>query len=49
MAKNPDPLIIDYIKDVDKYFDPKLFIHLLEVKFSCNIFLFTRAQLAHIL
>lgn len=30
------------IKDTDIYFDPKLFIHLLEEKFNCNIFLFSR-------
>ncbi len=34
--------IINYINDEDKYFDPKLFIHLLEIRFKCNIFLFSR-------
>ena len=30
------------IQNTDEYFDPKLFIHILEIKFKCNIFLFTR-------
>ena len=34
--------IVNYINDVDKYFDPKLFIHILELKFNCNIFIFTK-------
>ena len=34
--------IIKIIKDPTVYLDPKLFIHLLEEQFSCNIFLFTR-------
>lgn len=34
--------IIDLIKDPEVYFDPKLFIHLLEDRFDCNIYLFTR-------
>jgi hypothetical protein len=34
--------IIKLIKDPKVYFDPKLFIHLLEDKFDCNIFIFTR-------
>lgn len=34
--------IIDKIKNENEYLDPKLFIHLLEVKFNCNIFIFTR-------
>ena len=36
--KNED--IRELILNEEKYFDPKLFIHLLEVKFKCNIFLF---------
>lgn len=34
--------IIKMIKDPNVYFDPKLFIHLIEDHFDCNIFLFTR-------
>lgn len=34
--------IISLIKDEDIYFDPKLFIHLLEDHFDCNIYLFTK-------
>ncbi len=34
--------IIDLIKDPEVYFDPKLFIHLLEDRFDCNIYLFTQ-------
>ena len=34
--------IIDIIKNPDIYFDPRLFIHLLEDRFDCNIFLFSR-------
>jgi len=34
--------IIDKIKNLDEYFDPKLFIRILEIKYKCNIFLFTR-------
>ena len=30
------------IKNNDEYFDPQLFIHLLELKYNCNIFLFKR-------
>lgn len=30
------------IENENEYFDPKLFIHIMEVKFNCNIFLFTR-------
>lgn len=30
------------IKNNDEYFDPKLFLHLLELKYNCNIFLFKR-------
>lgn len=37
--------IIDIIKDGNKYFDPKLFIHLLEYTFNCNIVLFTKKTL----
>lgn len=38
--------IEEYIKDFDKYFDPKLFLHLLEVKYNCNIFLFSRTNIS---
>jgi hypothetical protein len=34
--------IIENIKNPNVYFDPKLFIHLLEIKYNCQIFLFTR-------
>ena len=34
--------IIEKIKDPEVYLDPKLFINLLQVKYNCNIFLFTR-------
>jgi hypothetical protein len=34
--------IISIIKDNNVYFDPKLFLHLLEHKFDCNIILFTK-------
>ena len=34
--------IINKIKNTDEYFDPKLFIRILEIKYKCNIFLFTR-------
>lgn len=34
--------IIKMIEDPEVYFDPKLFVHLLEDRFDCNIFLFTR-------
>ena len=34
--------IIKKIEDPEEYFDPKLFIHLLEIHFNCNIFLFSR-------
>ena len=37
--------IIDIIKDGNKYFDPKWFLHLLEDEFECNIFLFTKKLL----
>lgn len=33
--------ITEIIKNQDEYLDPKYFIHLLEVKYNCNIFLFT--------
>jgi hypothetical protein len=33
--------IIDILKNPDIYLDPKLFIHLLEGYFECNIYLFT--------
>ena len=32
--------IKEYILDLDKYFDPSLFIRLLEYKYNCNIFLY---------
>ena len=32
--------IMEILLDEKKYFDPNLFIHLLEVKYNCNIFLF---------
>lgn len=34
--------IINLIKNTDTYFDPKLFLHMLEHRFDCNIFLFTK-------
>lgn len=34
--------IMEAIKNPDVYLDPKLFIHLLELKYNCEIFLFTR-------
>lgn len=34
--------IIEKLKDNNVYLDPKLFIHLLEEYFECNIFLFTQ-------
>ena len=37
--------IISLIQDDSVYFDPKIFIHLLEDRFNCNIFLFTRQTL----
>ena len=37
--------IINIIKNGDMYFDPKWFLHLLEYKFDCNIFLFTKKML----
>lgn len=33
--------IIKILKDPDVYLDPKLFVHLLEKYFECNIFIFT--------
>jgi hypothetical protein len=33
--------ILTKIEDQEEYFDPKLFIHLLEVEYNCNIFIFT--------
>jgi hypothetical protein len=30
------------IEDTEEYFDPKLFVHLLEIYFECNIFIFSR-------
>ena len=37
--------IIEYINNPNKYLDPKLFIHLLEVKYNCNIFIFSRKNI----
>ena len=37
--------IINMIKNPEVYFDPRLFIHLIEDRFDCNIFLFTRKYL----
>ena len=34
--------IVKKIGNPDEYFDPKLFVHLLELYFDCNIFLFSR-------
>ena len=34
--------ILNKIKDLEEYFNPDFFIHLLEVKYNCNIFLFKR-------
>jgi hypothetical protein len=34
--------ILEMIKDKDLYFDPKLFTSLLENRFDCNIFIFSR-------
>ena len=34
--------ILNKILDIDEYFNPDFFIHLLEVKYNCNIFLFKR-------
>lgn len=33
--------IMEKIKNTEEYFDPKLFLHLLEVEYDCNIFIFT--------
>ena len=37
--------IIAILKNRDTYLDPKLFIHLLEDRFDCNIYLFTRDEM----
>lgn len=37
--------IIKNINDIDTYFDPKLFLHLLEIKYNINIFLFNRENM----
>lgn len=34
--------IIKAIQDQTVYLDPKLFLHLLEIEYNCNIFIFTR-------
>jgi len=33
--------IIELVRNQDKYFNPKLFLHILEVLYNCNIFLFS--------
>lgn len=33
--------IVNKIKDINIYLDPKLFVHLLETEYKCNIFIFT--------
>lgn len=38
--------IIEAIRNPDVYMDPKLFIHLLEVEYNCNIFIFTRKHIS---
>ena len=37
--------IIDILKNPDAYLDPKLFIHLIEEYFECNIFIFTKTNI----
>jgi hypothetical protein len=37
--------IINMLKNPEVYFDPRLFVHLLEDRFDCNIFLFSRKYL----
>ena len=37
--------IINMLKDPYEYLDPKLFIHLLEEYFKCNIFIFTKSNI----
>jgi hypothetical protein len=37
--------IINNIKNLDNYFNPNLYIHLLETYFKCNIFMFVRDEL----
>ena len=39
-----DEDIIRKIENTDEYFDPKMFIHLLEIKYKCNIILFRRDE-----
>lgn len=39
------PEILEAIRNPDVYLDPKLFVHLLEVYYKCNIFIFTRKHL----
>lgn len=34
--------IIYKIKNLEEYFDPKLFIRLIEIKYKCNIFIFSK-------
>jgi len=36
--------IMKKIQNLDEYFDPNLFIHLLELKYNCNILLFKRDE-----
>lgn len=38
--------IIEAIRNPDMYMDPKLFLHLLEVEYNCNIFIFTRKYIS---
>lgn len=39
-----DREISEYILDQNKYFDPRYFLSLLENKFNCNIYVFSRAK-----
>ena len=36
--------IINKINNLEEYFNPNFFIHMLEIKYKCNIFLFTRNE-----
>jgi len=36
--------IINKINNLEEYFNPNFFIHLLEIKYNCNIFLFNRNE-----
>ena len=44
-----DKEIYDIISNNERYFDPKLFIHLLEIKYNCNIFIFLNNILAFLI